>query len=143
MIGPAIEVATGSVIAELLVELPMVSAVEVEEIVMPASEKAEPNAVAPVGGSIVLVPVPARFAIVVANLFACRVTEVFDASLELALVKFRNPLVVPVLAKTAPEVDDTSAPFQSMSAGDRAAPRPSIVITPDVEVTVVTKKLTP
>ena len=91
----------------------------------------------------VLVPVPARFATVIANLLAWIVTEAFDARRELAFVKFRNPLVVPVLAKTAPDVEDTSAPFQSISAGDSAAPRPSIVIEPEVEVTVVTKKLTP
>ena len=70
VIGPAIEVATGMVIAALLVELPMVSDDEVDEMVTPASETAAPNAVAPVGGSIVLVPVPARLTTVGVGLFA-------------------------------------------------------------------------
>ena len=62
----------------MLVEEPTVSAVEVLEIVTAAVVTAAPKLVAPVGGSMVLVPVPARLRRVNEGLYAWIVTEAFE-----------------------------------------------------------------
>jgi hypothetical protein len=115
VIGPAIEVALPKVIEAVLVLEPMVRAVEVDAIVKLAVETAAPNEVAPVGGSMVFEPVPARLKRVKVGLYAWIITDEFDEICGLVPPKSMRPFVVPVFTSTPPEVEVTDAPFQSMS----------------------------
>jgi hypothetical protein len=112
VIGPAIDVATADVIAAVFVLEPMVKAEDVDEKLRPAVDIAAANSAAPGAGSIVLAPVPFRANALKSGLFSCNLIAPADVMLELAVEKVTSPDAVPVLTVTAPEVLDTSAPFQ-------------------------------